>query len=80
MKWKLFGCGVMLVAAGCASNTPPYNTMQECGYTFDPSPRPLPYQEDAQLCLDYDVPYQVHTGAELTMHPAPYHINLTDNP
>jgi hypothetical protein len=81
MKWKLFVCGMVLLTAGCTCSNGPYATMAEFGYVYDYAARPIPGRTPTAMGADYLAPLgPVATGAQITMHPAPYSINVTASP
>jgi hypothetical protein len=84
MKWKLFVCGVVLVAAGCAVNNGPYAHLDEFGYTYDFAPPPTSGRTPIEIGQDYAAPIgPTVTGSEITMDtmlPPAYFVNVTAYP
>ncbi len=78
MKWKLFVCGMVLIAAGCASDNGRYAGLRECGYTFDYPVGPPSGLTPGEI--GDAIPFKVDTGAQITGDPSPYLVSLTDYP
>jgi len=81
MKWKLFVCGMVLIAAGCSTNNGPYAGLQEFGFNYDYSTPPIPGRTPMAMGQDYAAPLgATGTGAEITLDPSPYLIVSTTYP
>jgi hypothetical protein len=70
---------MVLIAAGCASNTNDRNAaLRECGYTYDYPVRPPSALTPGEV--GDPIPYRINTGAEISDHPAPYLVSRIDFP
>ncbi|MGA2175252.1 MAG: hypothetical protein ABSH38_09750 [Verrucomicrobiota bacterium] len=81
MKWKLFICGMVLIAAGCASNQNQYTALNEHGFTFDFSPAPTPGRTPMEMGRDYGSPFVPPViGGDVAREAPPFYVGAVASP